>query len=103
MKKSSFLYFVWFGIKTISNMMDENVPIFNLKSTFPYLIKNNFEIPCYQCLVIENGKISNCGRCINIPGLCEKCGYFFVAEYTLLFKGNIKIIYEMLKTYLKYI
>ena len=34
---------------------------------------------------------------------CEKCGYFFVAEYTLIFKGKIKIIIEMLRTYLKYI
>ena len=33
----------------------------------------------------------------------EECGYFFVAEYTLLFKGNPKIIFEMLRTYLKYI
>ena len=53
--------------------------------------------------VIENGKISTCGRCIEIEGLCDECGYFFVAEYTLLFKGNIKIIFDMLKTYLKYI
>ena len=27
----------------------------------------------------------------------------FVAEYTLLFRGNPKIIIEMLHTYLKYI
>jgi hypothetical protein len=54
-------------------------------------------------LVIEDGKISTCGRCIEVPGLCEQCGYFFVAEYTLLFRGNVKIIFEMLRTYLKYI
>lgn len=87
----------------ISQMMAEGAPIFNLKSAFPYLIHNNFPTPCYQCVVMENGKLSRCGRCIDVPGLCEKCGYFFVAEYTLLFKGNIKIIWEMLKTYLKYI
>lgn len=89
--------------KDIKEMMKKGAPIFNLKSAFPYLINNNFPTPCYQCVVIENGKISTCGRCIEIEGLCEKCGYFFVAEYTLLFKGNIKIIFEMLKTYLKYI
>ena len=54
-------------------------------------------------LVIEDGKISTCGRCIEVPGLCQQCGYFFVAEYTLLFRGNLKIIFEMLHTYLKYI
>ncbi len=88
---------------TIVEMMKEGAPIFNLKSAFPYLIHNNFPTPCYQCVVLENGKLSVCGRCIDVPGLCEKCGYFFVAEYTLLFRGNLKIIFEMLMTYLKYI
>ena len=88
---------------TISRMMREGCPVFNLKAAFPYLIDNRFPTPCHQCLVIEDGKISTCGRCIEVPGLCEQCGYFFVAEYTLLFRGNIKIICEMLKTYLKYI
>lgn len=87
----------------ISQMMDEGAPVFNLKNAFPYIIHNSFPTPCFQCVVIENGKISICGRCIDIPHLCEKCGYFFVAEYTLLFKGNLKIMLEMLKTYLKYI
>ena len=89
--------------ETIAQMMKEGAPVFNLKSAFPYLIHNNFPTPCYQCVVMENGKLSICGRCVDVPGLCEKCGYFFVAEYTLLFRGNLKIIFEMLMTYLKYI
>lgn len=87
----------------ISRMMKEGAPVFNLKSAFPYLINNSFPTPCHQCVVMENGKLSTCGRCIDVPGLCDECGYFFVAEYTLLFGGNIKIIFEMLRTYLKYI
>lgn len=87
----------------ITKMMKEGAPIFNLQSAFPYLIDNKFPTPCHQCVVMENGKLSICGRCIDVPGLCEKCGYFFVAEYTLLFRGNLKIIFEMLRTYLKYI
>ena len=87
----------------IRDMMKQGAPVFNLKSAFPYLIDNKFPTPCHQCVVMENGKLSVCGRCIDVPGLCEKCGYFFVAEYTLLFRGNVKIIFEMLKTYLKYI
>jgi len=89
--------------KVIAQMLKEGAPVFNLKSAFPYLIRNSFPTPCYQCVVMENGKLSICGRCIDEPGLCEKCGYFFVAEYTLLFQGNIKIILEMLHIYLKYI
>ena len=89
--------------EVLKQQMKEGAPIFNLKSAFPYLIENKFPTPCKQCLVIENGKISVCGRCIDIPGLCDECGYFFVAEYTLLFGGNIKVICEMLRTYLKYV
>lgn len=89
--------------RVIEQMMKEKVPVFNLKSAFPYIINNSFPTPCHQCVVIENGKISVCGRCIDVPGLCEECGYFFVAEYTLLFRGNPRIIFGMLRTYLKYI
>ena len=84
-------------------MMEEGAPVFNLKSAFPYLIDNSFPTPCHQCVVMENGELSTCGRCIHVPGLCQQCGYFFVAEYTLLFQGNPKVIIEMLRTYLKYI
>ena len=87
----------------IVEMMKEGAPVFNLKSAFPYLINNSFPTPCHQCVVMENGKLSTCGRCIDVPGLCDQCGYFFVAEYTLLFRGNLKIIFEMLFTYLKYV
>ena len=83
--------------------MEAGAPVFNLKSAFPYLVRNDFPTPCHQCVVMENGRLSTCGRCIAVPGLCEKCGYFFVAEYTLLFRGNVRIILEMLGTYLKYI
>lgn len=83
--------------------MKQGCPVFNLKSAFKYLINNTFPTPCHQCVVMENGKLSTCGRCIDVEGLCDECGYFFVAEYTLLFRGNLKVIFEMLHTYLKYI
>ena len=89
--------------RTIAQMMEEGAPVFNLKSDFLYLIDNSFPTPCHQCVVMENGELSTCGRCIHVPGLCQQCGYFFVAEYTLLFQGNPKVIIEMLRTYLKYI
>lgn len=110
MKVSSFLYFAKFGIKTV--LFKQKKPILgtiiltdkcNLKSAFPYLIDNKFPTPCHQCVVMENGKLSTCGRCIDVDGLCEKCGYFFVAEYTLVFKGKIRVIADMLRTYLRYI
>lgn len=89
--------------KTIAELKRNGAPVFNLTNAFPYIVDNSFPTPCRQCVVIENGKLSICGRCIDVPELCSRCGYFFVAEYTLLFRGNLKIIIEMLRTYLKYI
>ena len=89
--------------ETIARMRKAGAPVFNLPGAFPYLVENRFPTPCYQCVVMENGKLSTCGRCIAVPGLCQECGYFFVAEYTLLFRGNLRILLEMLTTYLKYI
>lgn len=88
---------------TIKALMKRGAPIFNLKGALKHLVNNTFPTPCHQCVVMENGRISTCGRCIDVPGLCSECGYFFVAEYTLLFRGNPRIIFEMLKTYLKFI
>ncbi len=89
--------------RRIECLINEGYPIFNLKSAFKYIVNNSFKTPCYQCLVVENGKQFICGRCVDIEGLCEKCGYFFAAEYSLVFSGNIKVIFDMLKTYLKYV
>lgn len=87
----------------ISRQMKAGAPVFNLRGAFRHLINNTFPTPCHQCIVMENGRLSVCGRCIDVPGLCSECGYFFVAEYTLLFRGNPRIIFEMLTTYLRYI
>ena len=89
--------------ETILRLMKQRYPIFNLRSAFPYLINNTFKTPCRQCVVMENGKLSVCGRCVEVEGLCERCGYFFAAEYSLVFNGNIRVIMDMLHTYLKYI
>lgn len=88
---------------TIENAIKEGYPIFNLKSAFPHIIDNTFPTPCHQCVVMENGRLSVCGRCVDVPGLCQRCGYFFAAEYALLFQGNMRVIREMLGTYLKYV
>jgi len=87
----------------IGRLMDEGYPIFNLRRAFPYIIENSFPTPCYQCVVMENGELSTCGRCIHVPGLCGKCGYFFAAEYALVFRGHIGLIAEMLSTYTRYV
>ncbi len=87
----------------IGDLIDEGYPIFNLRSAFPYIIDNSFPTPCHQCVVMENGELSTCGRCIYVPGLCGECGYFFAAEYALVFRGHPGLIAEMLTTYTRYV
>jgi len=87
----------------IAGLINDGYPILNIKSAFPYIIDNKFKTPCHQCIVMENGQQWTCGRCVEIPGLCRECGFFFAAEYSLAFSGNIRVICEMFKTYLKYI
>lgn len=87
----------------IARLIKKGYPIFNLKSAFKYIVNNSFKTPCHQCIVVEDGKQFICGRCVEIEGLCEKCGYFFAAEYAMVFNGDFKVILDMLKTYLKYV
>ena len=89
--------------REIEELMDEGFPIFNLRSAFPAIIDNAFPTPCHQCVVMEDGKLSVCGRCVEVPGLCERCGYFFAAEYALVFGGNMKVASEMLRTYTRFV
>ena len=67
--------------RVIEEMMEEGVPVFNLKSAFPYLIDGSFPTPCRQCVVMENGTLSTCGCCISVhcsPGCQQVCaGYDF--------------------------
>ncbi|MGL5616778.1 MAG: radical SAM protein [Sarcina sp.] len=90
-------------INKIKALIDEGYPIFNLKAALNYHIENNWERPCRQCIVSEGGKRYDCGRCIEIDGLCENCGYLFVNEFTAIANGDFKVIKDMFKTYFKYI
>lgn len=91
------------AINSIKSLIKRGYPIFNLYSALNYYLQNNWERPCYQCIVSENKKRFTCGRCVEIGGLCDKCGYLFAVEFSLLFKGNIKVIFDMIRTYLKYV
>lgn len=91
------------AVNSIKSMMKSGYPVFNLYSVLDYYIQSNWKRPCYQCIVSENKKRYICGRCIGIEGLCDQCGYLFAVEFSLLCKGNIKVIFDMIKTYLKYV
>lgn len=87
----------------ITRQMERGVPILNLRSAFPHIVDNRFKTPCYQCVVMENGRSWPCGRCVEIPGLCAECGFAFAAEFSLAFGGNWRVIFDMIKTYYRFL
>lgn len=91
------------AVNTIKAMIKKGYPVFNLYSALDYFLENKWKRPCYQCIVSENRRRYVCGRCAEIDGLCDKCGYLFAVEFSLLCRGNIKVIFDMVKTYLKYV
>lgn len=91
------------AVNTVKKMIKKGYPVFNLYSVLDYYLENKWDKPCYQCIVSENKKRYTCGRCVEIEGLCEQCGYLFAVEFSLLCKGNIKVIFDMIRTYLKYV
>lgn len=86
----------------LAKLQREGLPIFNLPITFETFADATVE-PCRQCVVIEDGRESVCGRCIDIPHLCENCGYLFAYEFNLLFRGNWRAIWQMFWTYRKFV
>ena len=89
-------------IEKIKGLIKGGYPVFNLYHGLDAYLQNQWSRPCYQCIVSENNQRFVCGRCVEIDGLCGECGYLFAVEFSLLFQGNRKIIWEVLKTYLKY-
>jgi hypothetical protein len=71
----------------------------NLASALPAIAENSAPVPCHQCVIREDGEQWVCGRCVEVPGLCQQCGYFFAAEFSLLFRGNPRVVLDALRTY----
>lgn len=90
------------AVGEIRALMHGGYPIFNLEAGLDHWLKGDWKRPCPQCVVVENGRVFTCGRCVEIPGLCEQCGFLFAAEFSLLFGGDLRTIIQMFKTYLRY-
>jgi MoaA/NifB/PqqE/SkfB family radical SAM enzyme len=90
------------AVETIRALIREGYPIFNLEVGLDRWLRNDWRRPCAQCLVVEDGRVSTCGRCVHLDGLCRDCGYLFAVEFSLLCAGNLRAIAQMLRTYPRY-
>lgn len=91
------------AIESIRRLMRNGYPVFNLEAALDHWLSGDWHPPCHQCVVIENGRIYTCGRCVEVNGLCEECGFLFATEFSLLFSGNLKAMMQMAMTYPRYV
>ena len=83
----------------IGSLIRRGYPVVNLATALPRIADFSAPRPCPQCVVVEDGEQWTCGRCIEIPGLCEQCGFFFAGELSLLFQGRPTVVLEALRRY----
>jgi MoaA/NifB/PqqE/SkfB family radical SAM enzyme len=81
----------------IAALIRDGYPVLNLAAALPRIADGSAPRPCPQCVIVEDGEEWTCGRCIEIPGLCEQCGFFFASELSLLFRGNPRVVLELLR------
>ena len=91
------------AVNEIKSLIKEGYPVFNLYSTLDLYLENNWERPCSQCVVSENGERFICGRCSERPRLCDECGFLFAVEFSALFSGNFRAIMDMFRTYTRFV
>ncbi|MDD5301703.1 MAG: radical SAM protein [Elusimicrobia bacterium] len=89
--------------REIKTLIGKGYPIFNLSSCIDSYLDGTWSRPCAQCVVSEDNARTTCGRCSKIAGLCKECGYLFAVEYSKLFAGDLRVIFEMLRTYPRYV
>lgn len=83
----------------ITALIRDGYPVVNLAAALPRVADRSAPRPCPQCVVVEDGQQWTCGRCSEIPGLCEQCGFTFAAELSLLFRGDPAVLAEVVRRY----
>ena len=87
----------------IGDLIDQGYPILNLAGALPRIADGTAPGPCAQCVIREDGEQWTCGRCIETPGLCAQCGFFFATELSLLFRGDARVVRDALRVYRRYL
>ncbi len=83
----------------IARLIHEGYPVLNLASALPRIADLTAPTPCHQCVIIEDGQQWTCGRCIEVPGLCQQCGFLFAGELAQLFAGDPRVALDAVRTY----
>ena len=87
----------------IAGAIRAGLPVMNMASVLPRVAAGTAPRPCPQCVIVEDGQQWTCGRCIEIPGLCQECGFVFASELSMLFRGHPRVIIDALHMYRAYL
>ncbi len=87
----------------IAGAIHAGLPVMNMPSVLPHVAAGTAPRPCPQCVIVEDGQQWTCGRCIEIPGLCQECGFLFASELSMLFRGHPRVIIDALRMYRAYL
>ncbi|MCU0301475.1 MAG: radical SAM protein [Candidatus Nanopelagicales bacterium] len=87
----------------IAALQRTGYPVMNMPSVLPAVAAGTAPRPCRQCVIREDGQQWTCGRCIEIPGLCDQCGFLFAAELSMLFRGDPRVVIDALRKYRAYL
>ena len=85
--------------RRIRRLIHRGYPVLNFASAMSRVADFSAPRPCRQCVLVEDGEQWICGRCIDVPGLCEQCGFFFASELSLLFRGDARVLLEAVRRY----
>ena len=83
----------------IAALIHTGYPVLNLVHALPRIADLSAPTPCHQCVIVEDGQQWTCGRCIEVPGLCQQCGFLFAGELSQLFAGDPLVILDAVRTY----
>jgi MoaA/NifB/PqqE/SkfB family radical SAM enzyme len=89
--------------EAIAAQIDAGMPVMNMPSVLPLVAAGTAPRPCPQCIIVEDGQQWTCGRCIEIPGLCQECGFLFASELSMLFRGHPRVVLDALRMYRNYL
>ncbi len=88
--------------RELEHQIKEGYPIANMKSVFRYLEENDFPTPCRQLMVMDAGEEILCNRCSK-ENLCDQCGYFETAEIAMMFDGKLRVWWDAIRTYRRFL
>jgi hypothetical protein len=91
------------AVAEITALIDEGYPILQLKETLQAYLTGDWPRPLRYCIASDTQRGYQCARCVEVPGLCEQCGYLFATEFGLILDGRPRALAEAVQRYPRFL